>query len=217
MHISEGILTGPVLGAGAVLTLAGVAVGLRKIETAQIPRTAVLTAAFFAASLIHIPLGPSSVHLVLNGLMGVILGWAAFPALLTGLFLQALIFGYGGLTVLGVNTFNMAFPAVAVFYLGRIGRKSNNLKIVFALGFAAGACSVFLSGLLMALSLLLAGKEFLPLAAGALVAHLPLMMIEGLVTGSAILFLRRVRPEIFRLPDKITLIKGESAYADPQP
>ena len=33
--------------------------------------------------------------------------------------LQAILFQYGGITVLGVNTFNMAFPAVVCYYAFR--------------------------------------------------------------------------------------------------
>lgn len=33
-----------------------------------------MTAAFFVASLIHVPIGPTSVHLLLNGLLGVVVG-----------------------------------------------------------------------------------------------------------------------------------------------
>ena len=35
-------------------------------------------------------------HLVLNGLMGLLLGWLAVPAILVALFLQALLFQFGG-------------------------------------------------------------------------------------------------------------------------
>jgi len=74
MHISEGICSPPVLAAGLGLAVAGVAYGLRKIDTESIPRVGVLSSAFFVASLIHVPIGPTSVHLVLNGLMGLLLG-----------------------------------------------------------------------------------------------------------------------------------------------
>ena len=97
MHISEGVLSPPVLVTGAVLTAAGVALGLRKMENEKIPLVAVLTSAFFVASLIRVPVGPSAVHLVLNGLLGLILGWAAVPAILVGVALQALLFQFGGL------------------------------------------------------------------------------------------------------------------------
>ena len=199
MHISEGIMTAPMLAGGAVLTAAGVAAGLRKMEPARICQVAVLTAAFFVGSLIHVPIGPSSAHLMLCGLLGLILGWAAFPAILVGLFLQAVMFGYGGLMVLGVNTFNMALPAVAVFYLCRQGIKSNDAKWVFVWGFAAGAGAMFLAGILLAGSLYSAGREFKPVVELILIVHLPVMIIEGLVTGWAVVFLRKVRPEIFQI------------------
>jgi hypothetical protein len=105
------------VGRGAALTVAGAAIGLKKLDYEAIPRVAILSAAFFVASLIHVPVGPVGLHLVLNGLMGLLLGWLAFPAILIALFLQALLFQFGGLTVLGVNAFTMAAPAVVCFCL----------------------------------------------------------------------------------------------------
>ena len=70
MHISEGVLSAPVLATGAALTAAGCGIGLKKLDYDRVPQVAILTSAFFVASLIHVPIGPSSVHLVLNGLMG---------------------------------------------------------------------------------------------------------------------------------------------------
>ena len=119
MHISEGVLSPAVLGAGAVLAAAGIVIGLRKLDYDRLMTVAILAAAFFVGSLIHVPIGPSSVHLILNGLLGMLLGWAAFPSIFVALMLQAILFQYGGITVLGVNTFNMAFPAVVCYYAFR--------------------------------------------------------------------------------------------------
>ncbi len=69
MHISEGVLSPPILISGAALAMLGTAVGLRKLDYENVPKTAILSAAFFIASLVHIPIGPSSVHLILNGLI----------------------------------------------------------------------------------------------------------------------------------------------------
>ena len=90
MHIYEGVFAATPHGqllllAGAAATAAGTAIGLRKLDYQRMPQAAVLTAAFFVASLIHVPLGATSVHLVLNGLLGLVLGWAAFPAVLVAL------------------------------------------------------------------------------------------------------------------------------------
>ena len=116
MHISEGILGAPVLAAGAIISLGGVSIGIKRLDYGKIPETAILSSVFFVASLIHVPIGPSSIHLILNGLIGVLLGWAAFPAVFIALILQAVLFQFGGLTTLGVNTAVMAVPALVVHY-----------------------------------------------------------------------------------------------------
>ena len=96
MHVSEGVLAAPVLVSGTALTAGGVALGLKKMEATAVPAVALLSSAFFVASLIQVPVGPVSVHLVLNGLTGLILGGMAFPAILVGLALQAVFFQFGG-------------------------------------------------------------------------------------------------------------------------
>ena len=92
MHISEGVLSPAVLGAGAALAVAGLAMGLRKLDYDRLMTVAILAATFFVGSLIHVPIGPSSAHLILNGLVGILLGWAAFPAIFVALLLQAVLF-----------------------------------------------------------------------------------------------------------------------------
>jgi len=196
MHIAEGVLAAPVLAAGAALTAGGVAVGLRRMGYEEVPKVAVLGSAFFVASLIHVPVGPSSVHLVLNGLAGLILGWSTFPALLVALLLQSVLFGFGGLTALGVNTLNMALPGVICYLLFSRALRARSDGLVFGVGFVAGALAIMLACLMVGISLFASGKEFLGVAKLVFVAHIPVMVIEGLVTGSAIVFLHKVRPEL---------------------
>ena len=196
MHISEGVLSAPVLIAGAALSAGGVAVALRRIDDEHIPRIAVVSSAFFVASLIHVPIGPWSAHLLLNGLAGVVLGWAAFPAILIALLLQSVLFGFGGLTVLGVNTFVMAAPAVACHGLFAWGIRRRGPSFVWFCGFVAGSGAVLLAGLLAAAAILTTGGEFFHLVAVFLAAHIPVAVIEGLVTGSVAGFLRKVKPEL---------------------
>jgi cobalt/nickel transport system permease protein len=195
VHISEGVLSPAILGAGAALAAAGTAVGLRRLDYDRLMTVAILAAAFFVGSLIHVPIGPTSAHLILNGLLGVILGWAAFPAILVALVLQSVLFQYGGFTVLGVNTFNMAFPAVLCFYLLRpLLARTGRLRTVGA--FCCGALSVAGAGLLTALSLSFTSEGFLQAARILFVAHIPVMIAEGIVTVLAVSFLARVRPEL---------------------
>ncbi len=198
MHISEGVLAAPVLAGGWVFAATGTAIGLKKLDLDHIITTALLAAAFFVASLVHLPLGPGSVHLILNGLLGLILGWACVPAILVALLLQALLFGYGGLTVLGVNTTIMAGPALVVALLfGPWIRRSGRTASLAAFG--GGALAVFLAALLAAAALALSDRSFIMAARLLLLAHVPVMLIEGLVTMFTLAFLRRVQPEILNL------------------
>ena len=206
MHISDGILTETLAGqmvlAGTSLAaLAGTVAGLRKMDYERVPRAAVLASAFFVASLIHIKFGPTSVHLILNGLAGVILGWASFPAFLIALFLQAVFFGHGGITTLGLNTFSFGLPAVICFYIfnGPI-RRVRSRSLVLVLGFMAGALAILGSAVLVAAELVITGIEFEVLAQGVLLAHLPVAIVEGFVTAAAVVFLRQVRPELLESP-----------------
>ena len=196
MHISEGVLSPAILTGGAALTAIGVGIGLKKIDYEEIPDIGILTAGFFVASLIHIPIGPASVHLVLNGMLGLFLGWKTFPAILVGLALQAVLFQFGGITTLGINTLNMAFPAVICYYLFGWGIKKNSGRLIFIItAFASGCCAILFAGILVGFSLYLNGDAFLPAAKLLVAAHLPVMLIEGVLTATCALFLRKVRPE----------------------
>jgi len=210
MHIPDGVLSIPVLVTTGLLAAGGVANGLRKIEHEQIPKVAMLAATFFVASLIHVPIGPVSSHLLLNGLMGFLIGWAAFPALLVALLLQAFFFGFGGITSLGANVLNMALPAVAVYYLfsRRINHASSRQK-VFMTAFSAGVLAIFLTCFTATLTLVASGKEFIGAVTMIYLAHLPIMIIEGFVTGSVMVFLHKTRPELFQPPLVYPGIEGK--------
>ncbi len=195
MHISEGVLSVPVLASGIALTAAGVTIGLKKMKDQDIPKIAVVSSALFIASLIHIPLGPTSVHLILNGVGGILLGWQIFPSYLLILLLQAILLQYGGLTVLGVNTIIFALPGLISWLLFKTtAGKSEKLDGIMA--FICGSLAVLLSGILLAFSLMLTGESWLEVAKLALLAHLPVMVIEGIVSYFCLLFIKKVKPEL---------------------
>ncbi len=195
MHISEGVLAGPVLFSGMAVAAAGTAIGIKKLDFDQLAQAGILSAAFFVASLVHVPVGPSSVHLILNGIVGLLLGWAAFPSIMVALLLQSIIFQFGGLTTLGVNTVIMALPAVICYYLFAplINKKSS---IAMAAAFACGFLAVFMSALLVGVSLYFSEKNFFEVATLVVTAHLPVMLIEGIITVFCISFIKKVSPEM---------------------
>lgn len=199
MHIVDGALTPEVTVAGAGLAIIGTAIGLRSLDLEKIPAAGVLSAVFFVGSLVHVPIGPSSVHLIINGLAGLALGWAAFPALLVGLLLQAVFFGFGGVLVLGVNLVNIALPAVIVHYLCRRGVAARSIPVAAIWGGIGGGLAIALTTGMVGLSLALSGDEFIPSAKIVFLAHIPVMIIEALLTGAAVSLARRVKPELFQV------------------
>ncbi len=212
MHISEGILPAQLCISGYGLTSLITWYSLRKINRlpnpqASIPKASLLTAAFFVASSIHIPIPPaSSVHLILNGLLGTVLGYYAFPAILIGLFFQGIMFGHGGLTTLGINALIMGIPAIFAYQifqlrhiLGKGIRENLSMRIF---GFIAGATAIGVSSLIF-FSLIITNlpsgfDNSLEQTAiyGLMIAHIPLMGIEGILTAMVISFLHRVMPEL---------------------
>lgn len=212
MHIPDGMLPGSVCIAGYALTAAGTAIALNRIKKLdnprqEIPKVSVLTAAFFVASWIHIPIPPTSVHLLLNGLLGALMGHFAFPAILIALFLQAVMFGHGGLTTLGVNQIIMGFPAVlaALLFSGLKNMAVHKKWGMPAVGLATGILGIggsLLLFLLVLVSFIPANVD--PVAEKAaiyatVIAHLPLVVIEGIFSAMVVSYLQKIKPELLEL------------------
>jgi cobalt/nickel transport system permease protein len=195
MHISEGVLSAPVLAGGAVLALPALGWSLKRLPWDHIMSTGILSAAFFTASLIHIPIGPGSVHLILNGLLGAVLGTAALPAIAAALLLQALLFNFGGLSTLGVNICVMAGPAVLCGKLCRPFFTAGSRTRAMA-AFVCGAGAVLMSALLCALALSLSGDAFRSAARVIFLAHIPIMFIEGFLSMGIVGYLHKTQPEM---------------------
>ncbi|NQT71190.1 MAG: cobalt transporter CbiM [Chloroflexi bacterium] len=209
MHIPDGYLPTAVCAAGYAIAVPVTAFALYKIRKEgdpreKIPKASLLTAAFFVASWIHIPVPPTSVHLILSGLMGSILGYFAFPAILIGLFLQAVMFGHGGLSTLGVNAIVIGLPALVAYHIFRLrtlfGEANRTGTGIF--GFLASLCAIGIStGLFVVLLInfipadMDADDERNAILALAL-GHVPLMFIEGAFTAFVTMFLLRVRPQM---------------------
>jgi len=209
MHIPDGILPTAVCIGGYATAGAATWYSLRKIGHEEnpregIPKASLLTAAFFVASWIHIPIPPTSVHVVLNGLLGAVLGYYAFPAILIGLFFQAVMFQHGGLTTLGVNATMMGAPALLAYHLFRLPKVLGKDNRVWTglFGFLAGAGGLGISALISFVLLITTIPAHLDVEAeragiyALTLAHVPLMVIEGIFTALVALFLQRVRPEL---------------------
>lgn len=210
MHLAEGVLNGPTLIGCAALAAGGVALGLRRLDDDRLPLAALLGAVFFVASTVHVPLGVGSVHLILNGLAGLLLGWAVFPVILVALLLQAALFSFGGFAVLGANTLLLALPAVAAHYAlrGALQPQASRAQLltvgVLAGVIGIGGAALIAAGLLAASG----GRALADLTLLFAAAHVPVLVIDGLVGGLALAMLARVLPRALRLPQTQGLATG---------
>ena len=199
MHISDGVLPMGVSIASYVVAGAGVAASLRYLRQEDLPKIAVVTSAFFVASLISVPMGPTSVHLLLPGVVGVLLGPAAFLSIAVGLILQCFLFQFGGITALGANALMMGVPALACAGFFRLLHNGGRRRTLWS-GAVAGGLGTALAAVFLALFLATAGENFFAVAKLALVAHVPVVIIEALVTAAMVDFLFRVKPDLLPKP-----------------
>ena len=192
VHISDGVLSPPILAGGFLLAGAMILLTLRDVKAEEVPKISLITAAIFVASLVHFPVGPTSVHLVMNGLAGK----RAFASVAVALTLQAVLFQHGGISVIGVNAVNMGIPALLAWKIfeGRRGLSSPKREVVF--GAVAGGFAVLGATLMLSAELLILGEAFNEIAALVLAAHVPIMLIETAVIGLAAGFLQSVKPEM---------------------
>jgi len=192
VHISEGVLSAPVLLAGWAVTAPAVAAILWRVKQSEIPRIACFSALFFVASFVHLPVGVSSMHLMLSGLVGAFLGSRAILAIFVALFLQGVFFGFGGLSVLGVNTAVIGFPAV-LGGLFAAAAKAQELEVrtqkiyLFLAGFVPIVCSM----LLLDLVLFISGREFFAIATLISLEGAILAVLEGIITLFALSFIAK--------------------------
>lgn len=199
MHIADGVLPTSVAVASYVMSGAILTVSLRKISHEDYPKIALMSSAFFVASLIHVPIGPSSVHLLLPGVVGIVLGGMSFIAITLGLILQCVLFQFGGITALGANTLMMGIPALFCGWLfNYISHKNVSPTTQVVIAGISGMLGVLIAGLILAIFLFLSGDAFYNVAKLVLIAHIPVAIIEGIVAAAMVSFLRKVKPEILR-------------------
>ncbi|MCF6147882.1 MAG: cobalt transporter CbiM [Candidatus Kuenenia sp.] len=196
MHISDGVLSPYIIITGWAVAVPSLAMSVKSLKPDKVGAYGVIAAAFFAGSTIHIPVGPFSMHLVLNGIAGLLLGWSAVTVITVGLLLQALFLGFGGLTVLGVNIAVMALPGTIIGVLGRHLMKQASAKKRPWIGSFAGGSAVFISSVLLFVALSTTHASLAPLAKLVFLGHVPVMLIEGVISYWLVHFLQKVKPSL---------------------
>ena len=201
VHISDGVLAPATLAIGFAVAGLLLIPALWRVRDEEVPRIALLTAAFFVSSSIHVRIGPTSAHLILNALVGVVLGRRAPLAIAVGLVLQAVLLGHGGYSTLGVNTTAISLPALgahAVFPT-LAGRRPSRTRAMLAGGLTGWATVVATAGINAAVLIIGGIEDWRIIAATMFGAYMALAVVEGLILGLTTGFLVRVKPELLGL------------------
>jgi cobalt/nickel transport system permease protein len=189
MHIADGILPAAwCVGAHAAAWTGIYSLG-RRVEPAEVVRMGLLASTTFVISLIHFPLGGTSIHLALFGLSGILLGKRSFPVIFVTLLFQALLFQHGGLLTLGVNSLNMGAGSLCAAGLWALKGVPEFIR-----AFCCGFAGIMLPAGLMAVEFGLAGygKGFYFIAG----VYVIVAGVEGLLTALMVAFIERVKPAI---------------------
>lgn len=192
MHIADGIIPNTWCVAAHAASWTAVYWLGKRLESEEVVRLGMLASATFAVSLVHFPLGGTSVHLGLYGLAGIVAGRRAFPVIFAALMFQTLLFQHGGLLTLGLNALNMGAGALLAAGLWRT-RLGPDAARAFLCGFAG----VLTPAALIAAEFYLAGygKGFAYIAT----LYLAAAALEGVLTLGAVSFLKSVRPALLEV------------------
>lgn len=206
MHMSDALIS-PLIGGGMYLLSGGTsALGFKRYKLEEKPPLAVMGvmgAFVFSAQMLNftIPMTGSSGHLTGGILLAAVLGpQAALVVMASILLIQSLFFGDGGLMAYGCNLLNMGvIPTLLVYGLmikplyDKLGSKIQLMPfIVFFAVISAelGAMSVVIQTMLSAKTGLSFGT-FTLLMAGI---HLPIGVVEGLITAAVLVYLKAYAP-----------------------
>lgn len=177
MHITDGVMNSHTIIPVSIIGGLFLILSLKKIKEDDLAKTALFSALFFTASFIHVPVGVSSAHLILGGIVGLALGWGVFTAIFLALFLQALLFGFGGLGTLFVNMLIMSLPPFVISTLVKKTKSYNHISY-----FMVGFFSVLCSSLMLCSILWIDNPNLAPAAIAVFIAHIPLAIAEGVIT-----------------------------------
>jgi cobalt/nickel transport system permease protein len=220
MHIPDGYLS-----PSTCVTMGGVmlpiwyrasAVIKKKLDVARIPFMAMGAVFSFLLMMFNIPIPDgTTAHAVGGVLLAVVLGpWTAVIAISVALFIQALVFGDGGILAFGANAFTMAFAMpFAGYYTFRLIARRTELgsgRYLFAAGIGGyvgvNTAAFFVAVLFGIQSILFTAPDGTPLYCPyGLDVAIPAMMtvhltvvgiVEGMVTAVALRYIIKNSPEV---------------------
>ncbi|MFG1775878.1 energy-coupling factor ABC transporter permease [Micromonospora sp. NPDC049051] len=211
MHISNGIIDGPVAAVFAAVALAAMTFcvlrGRRDLDDRLAPMAGLVAAFIFAVQMLNFPIFTAGVsgHLLGGALAAMLVGpWVGALCVAVVLVVQALVFGDGGVAMLGLNITNMAVLGTAAAYLlialllRVLPRTPAGLGVT---AFVSALVSVVVASMGFVFQYWLGGTTDLGgnlggLAGTMAVAHLLIGIGEGLITATTVVTVAKVRPDL---------------------
>ena len=208
MHISNGIIDGPVAAVFAAFALAVLTLcvlrGRRDLDDRLAPMAG-LVAAFM--QMLNFPIFTAGVsgHLLGGALAALLVGpWVGALCVAVVLVVQALVFGDGGVAMLGLNITNMAILGTAAAYLlialllKVLPRTPTGLGVT---AFVSALVSVLVASQGFVLQYWLGGTTDLGgnlagLAGTMAGVHVLIGVGEGLITATTVVTVAKVRPDL---------------------
>lgn len=211
MHISNGIIDGPVAAAFAAVAVAGLAVCVARargdLDDRLAPMAGLVAAFIFAVQMLNFPIFTAAVsgHLLGGTLAAILVGpWVGALCVSVVLVIQSLVFADGGVTALGLNVTNMALVGTAVGYplvralLRLLPRNTTGLAVA---AFVAAMLAVVVASMGFVVQYALGGAVDLHgslsvLAGTMATTHLLIGIGEGLITAATVVAVARTRPDL---------------------
>jgi len=157
MHIPDGFISPSTYLPATVVAIPLLMIAFKKTKEAindeSFALLSSLTAFSFVIMMFNIPIpGGTSGHAIGAAILAILFGpWVAAFCLSLTLFIQALVFGDGGLSVFAVNSLAMGFVAsFTAFYVHKLLKNRVNNNIVF---FLAGWSGIVAASAVVALAL----------------------------------------------------------------
>ncbi|HPM54811.1 MAG TPA: cobalt transporter CbiM [Methanoculleus sp.] len=211
MHIPDAFIPIEQALAYWVIALIFIALSLRwarrSMVEEKVPLVAVLAAGIFAIQALEIPIPwGTSGHMIGAALAAIVLGspFAGVFVLTLVILVQALVFGDGGITVMGANIIDMGVVGGFVGYYGYTA-VMGIAKNPYVAAFIAGWASLFISATLVAGQLAIAGTFPLDIGLAFMAGyHAVIGLIEGGITAVALYLIASARPDILEHPAGVT-------------
>ncbi|MBY9010113.1 MAG: energy-coupling factor ABC transporter permease [Candidatus Lokiarchaeota archaeon] len=169
-----------------------------------IPYIGVLAAIIFAFQFVNYPVpGGTSGHLVGGTLVAIILGpWASVIVLFLILVIQSL-FGDGGITALGANTFNMGIIAgivgfyLVVLFVRLLNYTSLKKELKVTIATAIGSyIAIVLASFICGIEIAISGTIPIEIAVPAMVFwHILIGIGEGIISSLIVFYIYKTKPD----------------------